>query len=105
MKRNDKVFPENVGLPINGELDLHTFRPEEIKTLIPDYIDSARKKGITGIRIIHGKGTGALRRTVQSILSRHPDVLEFHPAPEGAGGWGATLVVLKPETRKTQEKL
>lgn len=93
--RND--FPRGpFDLPIDGVLDLHTFSPRKVKDLICDYIETSREKGITQIRIIHGKGTGTLRKTVESLLSRHPSVLEFHPAPESAGGWGATLAILKP---------
>ena len=87
--------PEFIEIPINGELDLHTFKPSEVKDLVSDYIEAAKEKGLTQIRIIHGKGTGALRKTVHALLSRHPDVLEFHLADETAGGWGATIVILK----------
>ena len=51
-----------------------------------------REKGITEIRIIHGKGTGQLRRTVHAILGRNPLVQSFQLAGEDGGGWGATLV-------------
>ena len=51
---------------------LHTFKPSEIKDLVPDYIAACHEKGIFQVRIIHGKGIGNLRRTVHSILSRHP---------------------------------
>jgi DNA-nicking Smr family endonuclease len=87
--------PEIIELPIDGELDLHTFKPGEVKDLVNDYIEAAKEKGLTQIRIIHGKGTGALRETVHALLSRHPDVLEFHLADETAGGWGATIVTFK----------
>ena len=81
---------------IDGVLDLHTFRPDEIGGLIPDYIEACLERGILELRIIHGKGSGSLRRSVASILSRHPSVASFVTADEGAGGWGATLVRLKP---------
>ncbi len=87
--------PEIIELPINGELDLHTFKPGEVKDLVNDYIEAAQEKNLTQIRIIHGKGTGTLRKTVHALLSRHPDVREFHLADETAGGWGATVVILK----------
>jgi DNA-nicking Smr family endonuclease len=88
--------PEPLELPIDGVLDLHTFRPGEVKDLLPDYIAACREKGILHIRVVHGKGTGALRRTVHSILSRLPDVVSFRIAGEDAGSWGATLVQLRP---------
>ena len=82
-------------LPINGELDLHTFRPNEIKTLIPDYLDACMEFGIEEVRIIHGKGTGHLREGVHRLLERLPEVASFQMAPEWHGGWGATIVHLR----------
>ena len=82
--------------PIDGILDLHTFRPNEVKELIPEYLAACREQGILQVRIIHGKGSGTLRRTVQAILERIPEVVSFQSAGEEAGGWGATWVILKP---------
>jgi len=62
--------PEPQDLPINGVLDLQTFRPADVGGLIPDYLAECRKRGILQVRIIHGKGTGALRETVPAILRR-----------------------------------
>lgn len=83
---------------IDGVLDLHTFRPSEVGTLIPDYIEECLRLGILDLRIIHGKGTGSLRRAVHALLKRHPAVASFRTADETAGGWGATLVRLRPGT-------
>jgi len=88
--------PEPLEMPIDGVLDLHTFRPGEVKDLLPDYIAACRERGILEIRVVHGKGTGALRRTVHAILSRLPEVVSFRLAGEDAGSWGATLAELKP---------
>jgi DNA-nicking Smr family endonuclease len=84
-----------VRIPIDGVLDLHAFRAEEVKNLVPEYLEECRKQGIHQVRIIHGKGTGALRRTVQSLLRKNPHVLKFKTADLGGGGWGATEVMLK----------
>ncbi len=86
---------EPVPLPIDGVLDLHAFRAEHVKDLVPEYLEECRRLGITHVRIIHGKGTGALRRTVHSLLSKNPHVLRFKTADLTGGGWGATEVVLK----------
>jgi len=88
-----------VELPIDGTLDLHTFLPRDVGTLVPDYLAACRERGILQVRIVHGKGTGALRRTVQALLSRLPEVISFRTAAEDAGGWGATLVDLRPPSR------
>jgi DNA-nicking Smr family endonuclease len=89
-----------VELPIDGVLDLHTFQPREVKDLVPDYLAECQTRGILEVRIIHGKGTGALRQTVHAILSRLPEVVTFGLAREDAGGWGATLVTLLPPARE-----
>lgn len=88
---------EPIEIPIDGILDLHTFSPKEVKPLLHDYIAACREKGIVSLRIIHGKGTGVLKKRVAGILQSHPDVMSFSDAPAQAGGWGATLVELKKE--------
>jgi DNA-nicking Smr family endonuclease len=87
--------PDPVPLPITGELDLHTFRPQDVKNLVPDYLIECRQRGILEVRIVHGKGIGNLRRTVHALLKRNPNVLRFWQAHETMGGWGATIVELR----------
>lgn len=86
---------EPVEIPIDGVLDLHTFHPRDVKDLVQDYLDACRDKGISEVRIIHGKGIGSLKRTVHSILSKHPAVISYTLDHAQFGGWGATLVKLK----------
>lgn len=86
---------EPVEYPIDGTLDLHTFKPSEVKDLVNDYIDACIEKEIYHIRIIHGKGTGTLRRIVQSVLEKHPAVKSFGHEGGSGGSWGATVVDLK----------
>jgi dsDNA-specific endonuclease/ATPase MutS2 len=81
---------------ITDELDLHTFRPSDLGELIPDYLDEAAARGFSEVRIIHGKGIGALRRSVHALLDRHPRVESYRLGDERSGAWGATLVRLKP---------
>lgn len=84
-----------VELPINGVLDLHAFSPKDVKTLVPDYLHECRLRGILEVRIIHGKGSGALRRTVHAVLEWMEMVAAFRLGDETSGGWGATLVSLR----------
>ena len=84
---------EPVELPINGILDLHLFNPKELGDLIPDYIEACLEKEIYSIRIIHGKGKGVLRRTVQGLLDRNKHVKSYSLASDRSG-CGATVVEL-----------
>jgi DNA-nicking Smr family endonuclease len=84
-----------VPLPLDGTLDLHAFAPADVGSLVPEWIEASHAAGLRALRIVHGKGTGALRRSVEALLARHPLVASFRAASEDAGGWGATLVTLR----------
>lgn len=86
---------ETIPYPIEDSIDLHTFRPNEVKDLLKDYLEAASEKGFTEVRIIHGKGIGVLRRIVHSVLETHPLVISFREAGPEAGGWGATIAALR----------
>ncbi len=95
MTENDcsnSEFPEEtaVELPVNGVLDLHTFAPQDVKDLVPTYLDECLERGITEVIIIHGKGKGVLRRIVRAALDRHPAVVSY----KYGGSWGATVATL-----------
>ena len=86
---------EPIPLPIDGVLDLHTFRPQDVKEVVFAYLEACREKGIFEVRVIHGKGIGQLRQTVHAILQKHPAVISFSLAGEAYGGTGATVVHLR----------
>jgi len=82
-----------VELPIEDVIDLHSFKPAEVPGLVEEYIYQALRKGFREVRIIHGRGTGTQRRTVHSILRRHPEVIGFTDAEDR----GSTSVILKTD--------
>ena len=89
--------PDIVEFPITGELDLHTFRPSDMGELLPDYFGECQERSLLTVRVIHGKGTGALREGVHQLLAHLPMVKSWTwPAAEAYGGWGATWVQLHP---------
>lgn len=84
-----------VVVPIEDSIDLHTFAPRDVASVVDEYLREAARKGLSEVRVIHGKGKGVQRRIVEGVLSRHPDVVAFRTAPGTRGGWGATLVTLR----------
>ena len=89
------VSDEPVWIPVDGVLDLHTFRPNETADVVEEYLLVCLEKKISQVRVIHGKGKGVQREIVHSLLSRLDFVSSFKGAEETAGGWGATIVTLK----------
>jgi dsDNA-specific endonuclease/ATPase MutS2 len=85
-----------VQTPIEDAIDLHTFAPRDVASVVEEYLREARARGFREVRVIHGKGKGVQRRIVQGVLARHADVESFRDAPASRGGWGATIVALKP---------
>ena len=85
-----------VPLPLDGRLDLHLFRPRDVPALLDAYLTECRAAGVLHLEIVHGKGTGTLGRRVRALLERREDVLRHSVADEARGGWGVTLVTLKP---------
>ena len=86
---------EPVRLPIEDSLDLHSFRPADVPSVVDEYLREAHARGFVEVRLIHGRGIGVQRAIVQSLLGRHPLVAGFVDAPEDRGGRGATLVRLR----------
>jgi DNA-nicking Smr family endonuclease len=77
---------------LTDSIDLHTFQPRDCADVVEEYVRAAHEAGFTTVRIIHGKGTGTLRRIVEGVLSRHSAVASFTQAD---ANWGATRVELK----------
>jgi DNA-nicking Smr family endonuclease len=88
--------PEPIELPIDGILDLHTFRPGDVPSVVKEYLRACDERGIYRVQIIHGKGKGVLRETVHRLLEKDPQVLGFH-LDSGPSTWGATIVYLRQD--------
>jgi DNA-nicking Smr family endonuclease len=84
-----------VRVPIEDSLDLHSFQPRDIPSVVDEYLQAAHAHGFTEVRLIHGRGIGVQRRIVQSLLANHPLVAAFADAPEDRGGRGATVVRIR----------
>lgn len=94
---SDTDVGKPVEIPIQDVLDLHTFIPKEIPSLLKEYLNACRKANIYSVRIIHGKGKGFLKNRVRGLLKDFPMVASFSDASSSAGGWGATIVELRRE--------
>ncbi len=94
---NDPPFDDFVVLPPEDSIDLHPFQPRDIPSVVEEYLQQCIEAEFFEVRLIHGRGVGVQRNIVRSILAKHPKVISFHDAPAEAGGWGATVVVLKKD--------
>lgn len=86
-------------IPIEDSLDLHSFLPRDVPSVVSDYLDEAIRHGLLEVRLIHGKGKGIRRAEVRRLLRSDPRVSEASDAPPERGGFGATVVVLKGPAR------
>ena len=85
-----------VHIPIESEIDLHSFAPRDIPSVVAEYVAAAAAAGLIEIRVVHGRGRGVQRGVVQAALERHPRVAEFWD--DAAAHLGATIARLTPET-------
>jgi DNA-nicking Smr family endonuclease len=76
-------------IPIEGELDLHTFLPRDIPSVVDEYVTAAWEAGLRELRLVHGRGRGIQRGIVQRTLDRHALVAEFWD--DSSAHLGATL--------------
>jgi dsDNA-specific endonuclease/ATPase MutS2 len=91
---DDSPFGEPVVLPIEDAIDLHHFAPNDIPSVVAEYLEECRQAGFREVRLIHGRGKGIQRRIIHALLEKHPHVESFGDAAAEAGGWGATIVRL-----------
>jgi DNA-nicking Smr family endonuclease len=82
-----------VEIPIEEAIDLHPFAPRDVVAVVDDYLHAAHAAGFTIVRLIHGRGKGVQRASIQRLLRDHPLVASFYDAPESH--LGATVVALK----------
>lgn len=82
-----------VHIPIEDAIDLHSFSPRDIASVVEDYLEAARDAGFTEVRLIHGRGKGVQRADIHRRLRGHPLVEQFWDAPESH--LGATMVRLR----------
>jgi DNA-nicking Smr family endonuclease len=96
---DDEGWPDAervVELPTTDVLDLHGFAPRDMREIVVGYLDAAWESGFERVRIVHGRGVGVQREMVRSLLAGDARVAAYADAPGDAGGWGATVVTLRP---------
>ncbi len=98
----DEQGDEPVEIPITDTLDLHPFRPSEIRDVARDYLIEAHARGFRQVRLIHGRGIGVQRERIRSLLESLDFVEAFHDADASGGGWGSTVVLLASNSLKQE---
>lgn len=91
----EQPFDEPFEIEITDTLDLHSFRPQEVRAVVIAYLDEARDRKFPFVRIIHGKGIGVQREIVRKVLGETDFVKGFKSGDEFSGGWGATIAELR----------
>ena len=86
---------DSVEVPITGEIDLHTFAPRDVPSVVEEYLLACRARGLLTVRLVHGRGKGVRRAEVRRTLSKLQGIASFHDAHPSSGGWGATVVELE----------
>ena len=92
--RSTRTVVQGAAQNVPLQLDLRGARAEEALAELDRYLNSAAVAGYDRVRVVHGKGTGALRNAVREVLASHPLVREQAPASASEGGDGATIVRL-----------
>lgn len=90
---DDEDIDPHVVVEIGPELDLHSFHPRDIPSVVEEYLHAASAAGLVRVRLVHGRGRGVQRGIVQALLERHPLVTAFADDPDSH--LGATVAELK----------
>ena len=86
--------PEDPSIvPIEAEIDLHSFTPRDIPSVVEEYVRAAVEAGLSEVRVVHGRGRGVQRGIVQAALEAHPLVECFRDDPRSS--LGATIAQLR----------
>ncbi len=97
MSRKKHIPPEfSEPIRVTDVLDLHGFFPEQIEDVVGEFLKTAREDGLAEVRIIHGKGKSRLKWCVLRALAKHPAAASWGDAPPERGGWGSTIVRIRP---------
>ena len=94
-KKAERSLGFQKAMNVRREIDIRGMLVEEAESVLGKYLDDAVLAGLAQVIIIHGKGTGALRKGVHAYLKQHNSVFRYEPAPLNEGGDGATLVTLQ----------
>jgi len=81
-------------MPVMNEIHLRHLTADEALLKLDKYLDDAFMAGLYQVRVVHGRGTGTLRRVVHQQLAKHPLVKSYRPGDYGEGGTGVTIVEL-----------
>ena len=84
-----------IEIQITDVLDLHPFRPAEVRDVALEYLMAARERGFRQVRLIHGRGIGVQRERIHKLLASLDWIEAFHDADPSGGGWGATVVLIR----------
>ena len=95
LPKNVSYKPAPELAPVHQEINVIGQRAEEARDAVDEFLDRAVMATASRVRIVHGFGMGILRKTIQELLSRHPHVARFYPAPQQEGGAGATIVEIR----------
>jgi DNA mismatch repair protein MutS2 len=95
LPKNVSYRPAPELAPVHQEINVIGQRADEARDAVDEFLDRAVMATASRVRIVHGHGMGVLKKTIQELLTRHPHVARFYPAPQQEGGAGATIVELR----------